>query len=192
VSRRAAALLVAACVAILLGTCWLWRRPSPDAEEEAAPEPTLVAPEPESVGETWSARLWFPADTGRLGSAEIPVTSDAAPAARATAALSALLAARPEPPLAPVFPDTVEVHKVLFGSGGVLFVDLRPPDGSEPPGSGSTAELQRVYAVVHSALDAVPEASAVVLLWNGVQRRSLAGHVDTARPLRRFAGMEPR
>lgn len=189
-SRRAAALLVAACVAVLLGTCWLWRRPAPESEEETV-EPTLVAPEPESLGETWSARLWFPADSGRLDSAELSVTSDATPAARATAALAALFAARPEPPLAPVFPGPVEVHKVLFG-GGILFVDLRPPDGSEPPGSGSTAELQRVYAVVHSALDAAPEATAVVLLWNGVQRRSLAGHVDTARPLRRFAGMEPR
>jgi len=191
VSRRAAALVLAACVAILVGTFWLWRRPAPEAEAPDG-ESELIAPETAPTAETWSARLWFPADTGRLEAEEAAVASDPAPAARARAAVAALLAAQPEAPLAPVFPTPVEVHKVLYSAGGTLFVDLRPPDGSEPPGAGSAAELQRVYSIVHTALDAAPEATGVVLLWNGVQRRSLSGHVDTARPLRRFAGMEPR
>lgn len=192
-SRRAAALLLAACVAILVGTCWLWRRPAAESDlPDSEPAAEQVAPEVESAGEVWTAHLWFPADTGRLEATESELESDPAPAARAKVALAALLAARPEAPLAPVFPMPVEVHKVLYGAGGTLFVDLRPPDGSEPPGAGSAAELQRIYSIVHTALDAAPEATGVVLLWNGVQRRSLSGHVDTARPLRRFAGMEPR
>lgn len=161
-SRRAAALLLAACVAILLGTYWLWRRPAAEPElPDSEPEAEQVAAEAETAGEAWIGRLWFPADSGRLEAAEVALESDPAPAARARVALAALLAAQPEAPLAPVFPMPVEVHKVLYGASGTLFVDLRPPDGSEPPGAGSAAELQRVYSIVHTALDAVPEATGV-------------------------------
>ena len=190
-SRRAATLLVAVCAIVLIGAFWLWRRPGPELEPAGGGEEIVLAVET-IPGETWTARLWFPADNGRLRAEEREIESDSEARARVAAAITALLAAEPEPPLAPIFPWPVEVHKVLIGAGGVVFLDLRPPDGAEPPGSGSNAELQRVYALVHTALDASPEASSVVLLWNGVQRRSLSGHVDTARPLRRFAPMEPR
>jgi hypothetical protein len=60
---------------------------------------------------------------------------------------------------------------------------LRSADGAEPPGAGSTLEMQRVYAIVHTVLRNEPGLSGVVLLWNGVQRSSLSGHVDTTRPL---------
>jgi Sporulation and spore germination len=191
VSRRAATLLVAVCAIVLLGAFWLWRRPAPELEPTVGEAEIVLATEA-TPGETWTARLWFPADDGRLGAEEREIESAPEARERVTAAIAALLASAPEPPLAPVFPWAVEVHKVLIGAGGVVFLDLRSPDGVEPPGSGSNAELQRVYALVHTALDASPEVSSVVLLWNGVQRRSLSGHVDTARPLRRFAPMEPR
>ncbi|MBP9825123.1 MAG: hypothetical protein KBF21_12930, partial [Thermoanaerobaculia bacterium] len=61
---------------------------------------------------------------------------------------------------------------------------------AEPPQSGSTVELLRIYAVVHTVLRNVAEANRVVLLWNGVQRSSLAGHVDTGHPLRLRADLE--
>ncbi len=190
-SRRAAALLVAVCAAVLVGAFWLWRRPAPELDSSAGEGEVVIVAATVTV-ETWTARLWFPADSGRLQAEEHEIESGPEPAARVAAALAALLEGEPESPLAPVFPWPVAVHKVLVGAGGVLYLDLRPPDGVEPPGAGSTAELQRVYALVHTALDAAPEASSVVLLWNGVQRRSLSGHVDTARPLRRFAPLEPR
>ena len=59
-----------------------------------------------------------------------------------------------------------------------------------PPQSGSTLELLRIYAVVHTVLRNVEEANRVVLLWNGVQRPSLAGHVDTGHPLRLRVDLE--
>ena len=65
----------------------------------------------------------------------------------------------------------------------VAYVDLRSPDHPDPPGGGSSEEIQRVYSLVNTIVLNVPQASAVVLLWNGVQRETFAGHLDLTRPL---------
>jgi len=70
--------------------------------------------------------------------------------------------------------------------------DLRADDGGAPPASGSALELQRVYAIVHTVLRNVPDVSHVVLLWNGVQRLSLSGHVDTGHALSLMPALEAR
>jgi len=189
VSRRAAALLVAVCAAVLLGAFWLMRRPAPPAA--AAPPVAESAPAEVAPAEPFTARLHRPAAGGGLAVSAAALESAPEPRARAAAALAALLAAPPEGELGAVFPEPVAVRKILLGADGTLYVDLASAAGGEPPPCGSTEELQRVYALVHTALDAAPEAARVVLLWNGVQRRSLAGHVDTARPLGRFAALEP-
>ena len=54
---------------------------------------------------------------------------------------------------------------------------------SPPPVTGSRGELLVVYSFVNSILANVPEARGVVLMWNGSQRPTFAGHVDTTRPL---------
>ena len=190
-SRRAAALLVAACAAILVAAFWLWRAPGSapagaPAEESAAPETPAEPPE------SFTARLSRPAAGGGLAVEEVALTSAADPRARVQAALAALLAAPAAGELGALFPEPVAVHKVLLSAEGTLYVDLAPEAGGDPPPAGSTEEMQRVYALVHTALDAAPEAARVVLLWNGIQRRSLSGHVDTARPLARFAALEAR
>jgi len=192
-SRRAAALLVAACAAVILAAFWLWR--APGGPETAAPEtaePLDAAPAaaPALPPESWTARLSRPAAGGGLAIETVELASAPEPPARARAALEALLAAPAGGELGAVFPERVAVRKVLLGADGTLYVDLEPEAGGDPPPAGSTAELQRVYALVHTALDAAPEAARVVLLWNGVQRRSFSGHVDTARPLGRFAALE--
>jgi len=192
-SRRAAALLVAACAAVILAAFWLWRAPvglesgAPDAAEPVELAPDAPPPVPP---ERWTARLSRPAAGGGLAFESVELTSAPEPPARVRAALEALLAAPEGGELGAVFPERVAVRKVLLGVDGTLYVDLEPEAGSDPPPAGSTAELQRVYALVHTALDAAPEAARVVLLWNGVQRRSFSGHVDTARPLGRFAALE--
>jgi hypothetical protein len=43
--------------------------------------------------------------------------------------------------------------------------------------------MQRVYSVVDSLTANIPEVKQVVLLWNGVQRETFSGHLDTSRPL---------
>jgi hypothetical protein len=188
VSRRAAALLVALAVVVLLATYWLFRRPAP-APSSLPPEP-VVETAPPAAPERWTARLHLPAAGGRLAVVEREVASAPDAAARLEIAVTTLLEATPEPPQAAVFPAPVVLRKSLLAGDGTAYVDLALAGGGEPPPAGSTEELQRVFAVVHTVLDSVPEANRVVLLWNGVQRRSLAGHVDTGHPLVRFAALE--
>ncbi len=72
----------------------------------------------------------------------------------------------------------------LYLSGdGVVYLDLAAAQLAAPPVSGSRGELLAVYSFVNSILDNVPEAWGVVLMWNGNQRPTFAGHIDTTRPL---------
>jgi hypothetical protein len=45
------------------------------------------------------------------------------------------------------------------------------------------AEMQTVYSLVNSIAGNVPQVTQVALLWNGSQRLSFSGHLDTSRPL---------
>jgi hypothetical protein len=127
--------------------------------------------------------LWLPADGGKLGAREIEIRSGPELHERVQALLAALLAAPADGSLAPVFTTPVGVAATALGGDGTLYVDLHGADGGEPPGAGSTLELQRVYAVVHTVVRNEPAITRVALLWNGVQRLSLCGHVDTSHPL---------
>ena len=118
------------------------------------------------------------------------MTSASGARARATGVVAALLSVAPAEPRVAVFPAGVRLGKLLLLEDGTVIVDLRTDPIAEPPPSGSTVEQLRIYAVVNSVLRNVEEAKRVVLLWNGVQRPSLAGHVDTGRPLRLRADLE--
>lgn len=56
-----------------------------------------------------------------------------------------------------------------------------PP--SDPPAVGSTAERQIVYSLVNTLALNLPAVERVAILWNGRQRGTFAGHLDTSRPL---------
>ena len=164
-------------------------QPAPaDGAFAVSPAPAIVPP---AVAEaTWTARLFFPSADDRLLLQEVPVTSGSGARARAAGAVAALLSVEPVAPGVPVFPPEVKLGKLLLLEDGTVIVDLRTDPAAEPPQSGSTLELLRIYAIVHTVLRNVEEANRVVLLWNGVQRPSLAGHVDTGHPLRLRADLE--
>ncbi len=84
--------------------------------------------------------------------------------------------------------DGVELATVHLSDDGVVYLDLAAAQMPAPPVSGSHGELLVVYSFVNSILGNVPEARAVVMLWNGTQRPTFAGHVDTTRPLPAEAG----
>lgn len=153
---------------------------TPDAV--AAPAPPVVPPA--EVEESWTARLFLPAANDLLLPQDAPVVSAHGARARAAGVVAALLAVAPVAPRVAVFPPEVRLGKLLLLEDGTVIVDLRSEPGAEPPASGSTVEQLRIYAVVNTVLRNVEEAKRVVLLWNGVQRPTLAGHVDTGRPLR--------
>jgi len=192
-NRRWAGAWVAVAVAIVLfAGLWLFRKPAGsggESPESDPPAPAAVAvPAPRE--ETWTARLFFPAANDRLLPQEATVTCASGARARATGVVAALLSVAPAAPRVPVFPAEVKLGKLLLLEDGTVIVDLHTDPIAEPPQSGSTIEQLRIYAVVNSVLHNVEEAKRVVLLWNGVQRPSLAGHVDTGRPLRLRADLE--
>ncbi len=80
------------------------------------------------------------------------------------------------------FPEGVTVGGILLAADGTAYVDLRSETLADPPSSGSLAEMQRVYSLVDSIALNVEQVSRVALLWNGVQRESFGGHLDTSRP----------
>jgi hypothetical protein len=200
VNRRRAGLLIALAAVVLGGALWLLlgggeeKVAAPEAPAASAAGPsasTPVAPaQPAAPLETWTAKLYFPAANDRLVVDEREIASGEAPGERAAALVATLLATSPPAPRVPVFPIAVEAGRVLLLEDATLLVDLRSSESADPPASGSTIELLRVYAVVHTLLRNIPEATQVVLLWNGRQRPSFAGHVDTSRPLRTRADLD--
>lgn len=178
-SRRAASFILGFALALLVGAgVWWWlsgrggRLPGAGVAETEA-----------QVGERVAFNLYFPADGGGLRSEprEIPVT--AAPKDRIRKVVAALLDGPKGSGLARPFPPEVTLGSVQLGQDGTAYVDLRWPDHQDPPPSGSTEEIQRVYSIVDSVVLNVPQASRVVLLWNGAQRDTFAGHLDMSRPL---------
>lgn len=196
--RSWAAWTIGLAVAVALAAgLWLLRpqrpaepptEPIPAAQSLPSPAPALAPPS--VVEETWTARLFLPAANDLLLPQEAPVVSASGARARAAGVVAALLAVAPVAPRVPVFPPEVRLGKLLLLEDGTVIVDLRTDPVAEPPQSGSTEEQLRIYAVVNTVLRNVAEAKRVVLLWNGVQRPTLAGHVDTGRPLRLRADLE--
>jgi hypothetical protein len=112
-----------------------------------------------------------------------PGPAPAATPAQAAAAATAQAAAPAAGGLVRPFPPEVKLGSVELSADGTAFVDLRWPGHEDPPESGSTEEIQRVYSLVDSVALNVPQVNRVVLLWNGTQRITFSGHLDTSRPL---------
>ncbi len=178
-SRRAAALVVGttAALALLALVGWL------TAGRRTTETPVGEEPPPTSSIETTGAELYFPNTAGWLGaeSRELPVARSAEE--RAAQVTTELLAGPSEPGNLAPLGDGVELALLHLSGDGVVYVDLASPQLAAPPVSGSRGELLVVYSLVNSILTNVPEARGVVLMWNGNQRPTFAGHVDTTRPL---------
>jgi len=153
----------------------------------AVPEPSDVEPEPVPVPkeaeEPVVVDLFFPGDDGLLypEPRELPPPADAE--AAVTQVVGALLLGPEEEALYPLLPAGVSIGRVHVMDGSTVFLDLESGDGSPPPSSGSLDELVTVYGLVNSIVMNVEAVDQVVLLWNGRQPNTFAGHVDTTRPL---------
>ena len=75
---------------------------------------------------------------------------------------------------------TVEIDS---GTGEVAATASRSPVVLERPAMGLREELLAVYSLVNSLTANNIGVDRVVLMWNGEQRPTFAGHVDTTRPL---------
>lgn len=151
--------------------------------------------------------LYFPGPGGLLHpeERELAVEEDGRGRGQARALVLALLGGPETEGLVAPFPAEVGLLDLYIDPDGVAFVDLGGdgddvPAGTsaggedgpgaggarqpvEPPEGGSREEMQRVYSVVHTLTGNLPGISRVVLLWNGRQLPSFAGHLDTSIPL---------
>lgn len=178
-NRRVASFILGLALALLAGGAIWWflsGRGGSRARGEAVP--AVGGPTEKVV-----FNVYFAADGGRLRGEPRELDVTEAPKDRIRKILAALLEGPKQPGLYPLFPKEVTVGSVLLGQDGTAYVDLRWPEQPDPPASGSTEEMQRVYAIVNSIVLNVPQASRVVLLWNGFQRESFSGHLDMSRPL---------
>ena len=176
-SLAAAAILISV-VAIFIGW-WMGRerqRPG-DARQVDAPELQIIE------GETMTAELFFPGPRGRLFTEEreVPVHGDLL--GQLEEVLDELVAGPVTEDLFPALPPEITVEWLHLSPTGVLHVDLKFAGGAPFPAWGSRQEMLAVYSLVNTLLANAPEISSVVLLRNGQQRSTFAGHLDTSRPL---------
>ena len=72
---------------------------------------------------------------------------------------------------------------IHLNESGLVYVDLDFSGDGPFPAWGSRHEMVAVFSVVNSLFANTPEIDSVVLLRNGQQRPTFAGHLDTSRPL---------
>lgn len=129
--------------------------------------------------------LYFPTTGGLLAAETRELAPGGQPVDKTRAVVEALLegprsedGGRVRP-----LPEDIGLLGVYLGPDGVAFVDLGTAEPREPPAMGSREEMQIVYSLVNSVTLNVAEVRRVVLLWNGNQRPTFAGHLDTSQPL---------
>ena len=180
-SRRSAALFVAGVLLFTLALVafWWWRR---GPEEEAA-LPT-GRPIVESTAEaSLLADLYCPGSGGRLYAERREVQAVGRIEGQISVLINELLRGPEGGGLYPPLPSGVEVAGVHLLADGVAYIDLTPPEDSGALSWGSKREILAVYSLVDSIILNFPEVEAVILLWNGRQQPTFAGHLDTTRPL---------
>ena len=153
---------------------------------EGGPTETRAAREPEEITapEAGLVTLYFPGSGGRLYPESRSVPPELAPEDRLTWLVEELLRGPSDEALAPVLPAEVLLAGIFRTGENVAFVDLRAPAELGRLPWGSQQELLSVFSLVNSILLNESELEGVVLLWNGRQQTTFAGHVDTTAPLR--------
>lgn len=174
----AAAAILISVVAIFIG--WQVGQKRQGSDET---QMTEVLQQEILEGETVLVKLFFPGPGGRLFSEEreIPVREDLLTQLEAT--LDELLAGPQTEDLFPTLPPEITVDWLHLNPVGVFFVDLNFSDETPMPAWGSRQEMLAVYSLVNTVLTNTPEVTSVVLLRDGQQRPTFAGHLDTSRPL---------
>ncbi len=189
-SRRVAGLFILLSLLLLILGWWRLGREHSGRTDLPAPEMVELpfpSSQPKEIREVWTAKISRLGEL-RLEPEEVEIESGVGTEVRLFGALASLLEGGDRAP----FRGKALVRTLFLEAGGTAYVDLTSADGSPPQGMGSTEELLSVYAVVHTILDNAPEIRRVVLLWNGSQPLTLAGHIDLSRPLVRFESLEAR
>ncbi len=184
--KRQAVLIVIAILVVLAGlvTIVTWQRDDP---EDAAVEPdgaeTTSSGEDVVASAVLAAELYFPGTGGWLLAERHEVSESAELTERISAVVETLLAGPRGGGLRAPLPEGVSVRKIYLAESGLAFLDFESPENAPPPPSGSRREMLTVYSLVNTVLLNFEQLDRVVLLWNGRQLKTFAGHLDTKRPL---------
>ena len=181
--RKVAIILVAilvSLIAIIVGWMIGQRSKSEElpVEVEVSPE---IEPVPEGTGVV--VDLYFPANEGQLADEQREVPEENDLARKLARLLGELLAGPESVELYAALPEEMEVGWTHVNKQNVVYIDIEMTGESDRPPWGSGKELQSVYSIVNTVLLNMPEITSVILLRNGQQRPTFAGHLDTSRPL---------
>lgn len=177
-SRRAAGVVLGLALLLLVGGLTWWLLAGREGAPGAGPAAEGEAAGP---GEPVQFTLYFPADGGALGSERRELQVTESPRDRSRKIVQGLLAGPKAQNLYRPFPQGVRLGSVLLVDD-VLYLDMIWDGHPEPPSSGATEEIQRIYSVIDSICLNVPQVQRVVLLWNGFQRLTF-GHLDLSQPM---------
>ncbi len=158
-------------------------RDGDDGPSSATPAAEVVEITDFDEDELEPAGLYFPDEEGTLTLEERLVRPATSVETRARALIEGVLAGPSDASLGTPFPETVALGVTYLSPAAILYVDLESEEHVRPPVTGSLEELLAVYSLVNSVLLDSEEIEAVVLLWNGKQPKTFAGHLDTSLPL---------
>lgn len=137
-----------------------------------------------SEGVEQRVQLFFPTSEGRLRAEDrnlvIPNTTRSV---QLEALIRALLEGPENPALLPLFHEDVDLDTAYLSEEGLAWILLVSPRLGPDP-SGVRWEMARLYSLVNSVQHNLQDSQGVLLLWNGRQPETFAGHIDTTRPLR--------
>lgn len=176
-NRRVTIALAALALALVAAAAFFWL----GVRDETALGPGGEAEE--AAGRPAAFDLYFPDEAGELVPEERELAVSADAEGRARAVVLAILDGPRGPSLHRPFPEETVLLDLYLDAEGTVYVDLGQEGAEEPPASGSLAEMLRVYSVVDSLAYNLQEVERVALLWNGVQRETFSGHLDTSVPL---------
>lgn len=181
---RKAVLIAIAILAVLASLAAIFfRQQSPQETASETVEVEAVATgEDAAAGETLAMDLFFPGTGGWLLAERREIAASAESVDRITAVVESLLAGPTGSGMRAPLPDAANVRKIYLAENGLAYLDFESPENT-PPASGSQREMLTVYSLVNTVLLNFEQLDGVVLLWNGRQLKTFAGHVDTMRPL---------
>ena len=152
---------------------------APPAASASAPGETTAA----AAGHI-TATLFYGADDGQTlvpVRREVPLADGVV--AQGRQILTSQLLPAP-PPHVSVIPPGTMLRAFYVTDKGDAFVDFSRELSSAHPG-GSLTELLTVYAIVNAVTTNLPAIQRVQILLEGQEVDTIAGHVDTRRPLTR-------
>lgn len=170
-------IIIVAVIALGGGLLWLWMNstkktaPVMPVEQDRQLTQRLLRDEPLSI------TLYYPRE-GMLATAPVQVKSQPDVQSLARAALEALFAdqrAQREPVL-----RDIRLRELFLDGFGTAYVDLTPGRQKDVRASAWEEQLA-IYALVNTLQQNFQELKQVVLLLDGGEAQTLAGHMDLSR-----------